>query len=35
MDDPFEYEEGKLKPDEVDFGVLFAFGEKIHTRMEK
>lgn len=35
MDDPFEYEEGKLKPDEVDFGVLYAFGEKIHARMEK
>jgi len=35
MDDPFEYEEGKSKPDEVNFGMLYAFREKIHARMEK
>jgi hypothetical protein len=34
MDDPFDYVDEKVKPDEVDFKVLYDFCEKIKVKME-
>lgn len=34
LDDPFEYEEGKVRINEIDFNVLFVFGEQNRRKIE-
>ncbi|MCX5852901.1 MAG: hypothetical protein NT072_12765 [Deltaproteobacteria bacterium] len=33
LDDPFEYQEGKVRINEISFDVLFDFGERIKKRI--